>query len=162
MLDCLLEANKVNLYEAITDCGAGGLSSAVGEMGSELGAEVELEKVPLKYTGLNYTEIWISEAQERMVIAVKPEKLVEIMKIFAGENVEATVIGKFREDKKLIIRYNGQVVGEMDMDFLHKGVPKYSRKAFWKKPDDQEPNLPQKENYNDDLLRSSIMWQADG
>ncbi|MBE3144778.1 MAG: phosphoribosylformylglycinamidine synthase subunit PurS, partial [Planctomycetes bacterium] len=89
MLDVLVQANERGLYEAITDCGAGGLSSAVGEMGQDLGAEVDLEKVPLKYAGLNYTEIWISEAQERMVIAVKPENLDAIMKIFADENVEA-------------------------------------------------------------------------
>ena len=72
MLDVLIQANEAGLYEAITDCGAGGLSSAVGEMGKELGAEVDLEDVPLKYAGLNYNEIWISEAHERMVIAVKP------------------------------------------------------------------------------------------
>jgi phosphoribosylformylglycinamidine synthase II len=153
MLDCLLEANRVNLYEAITDCGAGGLSSAVGEMGAGLGAEVNIEKVPLKYTGLNYTEIWISEAQERMVIAVRPEKLDAIMKIFESENVEATVIGRFRTDKKLKLLYNGQVVGELDMEFLHDGVPKYSRKAVWEKPDIAEPNLPQKDNYNEELLK---------
>ncbi len=82
MLDVLLQANEAGLYEAITDCGAGGLSSAVGEMGEKLGAEVDLEKVPLKYAGLNYTEIWISEAQERMVIAVRPENLDAIKKIF--------------------------------------------------------------------------------
>ncbi|HEX40869.1 MAG TPA: phosphoribosylformylglycinamidine synthase, partial [Phycisphaerales bacterium] len=75
MLDVLLQANEQGLYEAITDCGAGGLSSAVGEMGAELGAEVDLEKVPLKYAGLSYTEIWISEAQERMVIAVRPDNI---------------------------------------------------------------------------------------
>ena len=68
-------------------------------MGQDLGAEVDLEKVPLKYAGLNYTEIWISEAQERMVIAVKPENLDAIMKIFADENVEATVIGNSRATK---------------------------------------------------------------
>ncbi len=153
MLDCLLEANRANLYEAITDCGAGGLSSAVGEMGANLGAEVDLEKVPLKYTGLNYTEIWISEAQERMVVAVRPENLELIMKIFESENVEATVIGKFTADKKLKLRYNGQSVGELDMDFLHEGVPKYLRKAVWKRPDIAEPNLPQKNNYNEDLLK---------
>ncbi len=152
-LDCLLEANKAGLYEAITDCGAGGLSSAVGEMGAELGAEVELEKVPLKYTGLNYTEIWISEAQERMVIAVRPENLESIMKIFADENVEATVIGKFTDDKKLKLRYDDQSVGELDMEFLHNGVPKYSRKATWKSTDFVEPNLPQKDNYTEDLLK---------
>ncbi len=153
MLDVLIQANEKNLYEAITDCGAGGLSSAVGEMGSKLGAEVDLEKVPLKYAGLNYTEIWISEAQERMVIAVKLENLEAIMKIFEEENVEATVIGKFTNDKMLRLRYNGQQVAKLDMDFLHNGVPKYSRKAIWKKPGLTEPNLPEKESYNDDLLK---------
>jgi phosphoribosylformylglycinamidine synthase len=153
MLDVLVQANKAGLYEAITDCGAGGLSSAVGEMGQELGAEVDLEKAPLKYAGLNYTEIWISEAQERMVIAVKPENLEAITKIFDGENVESTVIGKFTDNKKLILKYNGQQVAEMDMDFLHDGVPKYSRKALWKEPEFTEPNIPEKDNYNDELVR---------
>ncbi len=153
MLDVLLQARDAGLYEAITDCGAGGLSSAVGEMGAELGAEVELEKVPLKYAGLNYTEIWISEAQERMVVAVKPENLEAIKKIFDSENVESTVIGRFTNDKKLVLRYQGQVVGELDMDFLHDGVPKYSRKAQWKGRDLTEPNIPEKENYNDELIK---------
>jgi phosphoribosylformylglycinamidine synthase len=117
-----------------------------------LGAEVDLEKVPLKYAGLSYTEIWISEAQERMVIAVKPENLDAIMKIFDSENVEATAIGKFTDDKKLKLRYNGQQVAEIDMEFLHDGVPKYSRKARWDKPKLSEPALDEKTNYNDDLL----------
>jgi phosphoribosylformylglycinamidine synthase len=153
MLDVLIQANEAGLYEAITDCGAGGLSSAVGEMGKNLGAEVNLEKVPLKYAGLNYAEIWISEAQERMVIAVKPENLGAIKKIFDDENVESTVIGKFTNDKKLILRYNGQQVAEMDMDFLHDGVPKIRRKAVWKTPELSEPNIAKKDNYNDELLR---------
>jgi phosphoribosylformylglycinamidine synthase len=158
MLDVLIQANQANLYEAITDCGAGGLSSAVGEMGQDLGADVDLEKVPLKYAGLNYTEIWISEAQERMVVAVKPENLDAIMKIFAGENVEATIIGKFTNDKKLRLRYNGTQVGELDMEFLHEGVPKYSRKASWHGLPARETTakmaVPQNEknNYNDELL----------
>jgi phosphoribosylformylglycinamidine synthase len=153
MLDVLVQANDRNLYEAITDCGAGGLSSAVGEMGAELGAEVDLEKVPLKYAGLNYTEIWISEAQERMVVAVKPENLDAIMQIFASENVEATVIGRFTDDKKLRLRYNGQLVGELDMDFLHEGTPKYSRKAVWTDRNLTEPSLPAKKDYTEDLLK---------
>jgi len=153
MLDVLLQANEANLYEAITDCGAGGLSSAVGEMGEKLGVEVDLEKVPLKYAGLNCAEIWISEAQERMVIAVKPENLEAIKKIFDGENVESTVIGKFTNDKKLVLRYNGQQVAEMDMDFLHDGVPKVRRKAEWKTPKLSEPSMAEKENYNESLLR---------
>ncbi len=153
MLDVLIQANEAGLYEAITDCGAGGLSSAVGEMGEELGAEVDLEKVPLKYAGLNSAEIWISEAQERMVIAVKPENLDAIKKIFDGENVESTVIGKFTNDKKLVLRYKGQQVAEMDMDFLHDGGPKYRRKAVWKTPKLSEPKIAEKDNYNDELLR---------
>ena len=152
MLDVLVQANEAGLYEAITDCGAGGLSSAVGEMGSQLGAEVDLEKVPLKYTGLSYTEIWISEAQERMVVAVRPENLDAIQKVFASENVESTVIGRFTGDGKLHLRYDGRQVGELDMDFLHDGVPKYKRQAVWTRPRLSEPALPEKDNYNDDLL----------
>jgi phosphoribosylformylglycinamidine synthase len=152
-LDVLLQANKAGLYEAIADCGAGGLSGAVGEMGKELGVEVNLEKVPLKYAGLTCPEIWISEAQERMVLAVKPENLEAITKIFDDENVESTVIGKFTDDKKLILRYNGQEVAELDMEFLHDGVPKYSRKAVWKSPQVAEPSVPEKDNYNDELLQ---------
>jgi phosphoribosylformylglycinamidine synthase II len=153
MLDVLVQANKAGLYEAITDCGAGGLSSAAGEMGEHLGVEIDLEKAPLKYAGLNYTEIWISEAQERMVIAVKPENLEAITKLFDDENVESTVVGRFTNDKKLNLRYNGQQVGELDMDFLHNGVPKYSRKAVWTPPKLAEPSVPEKDNYNYELLK---------
>jgi len=152
MLDTLLAARDAGLYEAITDCGAGGLSSAVGEMGEKLGAEVDLEKVPLKYAGLNYTEIWISEAQERMVIAVKEENLQAISDLFAAEDVEATVIGRFTDDRKLTLRYDGVVVGQLDMEFLHEGICKYSRKAVWNTPKTTEPALPAKDDYNADLL----------
>ncbi len=151
MLDVLIQANEAGLYEAITDCGAGGLSSAAGEMGEELGAQIDLEKAPLKYAGLNYTEIWISEAQERMVLAVKPENLEAITKIFDDENVESTVVGKFTDDKKLKLRYNGRLVGELDMEFLHDGVPKYSREAVWQSPKLSEPNIAEKNSYNDEL-----------
>jgi phosphoribosylformylglycinamidine synthase len=153
MLDVLLKANEAGLYEAITDCGAGGLSSAAGEMGEKLGAEIDLEKAPLKYAGLNYTEIWISEAQERMVLAVKPENLEAITKIFDDENVESTVVGRFTDDKKLKLRYNGQQVGELDMEFLHDGVPKYSREAVWQSPKLSEPKITEKDSYNDELLQ---------
>ena len=93
VLDGLLRARDAGLYRAVTDCGAGGLSSAVGEMGAECGAEVDLETVPLKYPGLTPEEIWISEAQERMVLAVQPENLEELVRCFAAEEVEATAIG---------------------------------------------------------------------
>ena len=162
MLDVLVQANEAGLYEAITDCGAGGLSSAAGEMGKDLGAEIDLEKAPLKYAGLSYTEIWISEAQERMVIAVKPEHLEAITKLFDNENVESTVVGKFTSDKKLKLRYNGQQVGELDMDFLHDGVPKYSRKAVWTAPRLSEPSVPEKENYNEELMRILSSYNVAG
>jgi phosphoribosylformylglycinamidine synthase len=118
-------------YSAVTDCGAGGLSSAVGEMGEELGAIVDLEKVPLKYAGLRYDEIWISEAQERMVFAVPPRQLDKFLAIFAAEEVEAAVIGRFADDRVLRVRYEGQTVGELDMRFLHEGLPKTTRAARW-------------------------------
>ena len=152
MLDVLVQANDADLYEAITDCGAGGLSSAVGEMGEDLGAEVDLEKVPLKYAGLRYTEIWISEAQERMVLSVRPEQWDRLKQIFDGENVEATVIGRFTDDKKLRLRYQGRQVGELDMGFLHNGVPKVARNGVWQTPQLAEPSLPEKDTYNEELL----------
>jgi phosphoribosylformylglycinamidine synthase subunit PurSL len=160
MLDTLLQARDAGLYEAVTDCGAGGLSSAVGEMGEKFGAEVDLDKVPLKYAGLNYTETWISEAQERMVIAVKPENLSAISKLFADEDVEATVIGRFTGDKQLTLKYKGQVVGQVAMEFLHDGVPKYSRKAVWKTPKFSEPKLAEKKDYTQDLLAILSSWNV--
>ncbi|MDD4889095.1 MAG: phosphoribosylformylglycinamidine synthase subunit PurL [Phycisphaerae bacterium] len=132
MADVLDQARDRDLYNAITDCGAGGLSSAVGEMGEELGATVNLETVPLKYAGLSYTEIWISEAQERMVLAAPQAKVKELLALFASEDVEATVIGTFTGDKKLKLFYKDEAVGEIEMKFLHDGLPKYVRKAEWK------------------------------
>ena len=101
MLDVLTAGPRPGLYSRITDCGAGGLSSAVGEMGEETGVHVNLDKVPLKYAGLSYTEIWISEAQERMILAVPPENIDILLKLFANEDVEATVIGEFTDNKRL-------------------------------------------------------------
>jgi len=137
VLDALLLARDYPdgcLFSSVTDCGAGGLSSAVGEMGAELGALVNLECVPLKYSGLRYDEIWISEAQERMVFAVPPARLDAFLRVFAAEEVEATVIGAFTDDRTLRVRYRGQTVGELDMAFLHEGLPKMARTARWMAP----------------------------
>src|SRR5947208_937594 len=87
MLDVLLQARDLGLYHAITDCGAGGFSSAIGEMGETLGAVVHLDRAPLKYEGLSYTEIWISESQERMVLAVPPASWTRLQELSAGEGV---------------------------------------------------------------------------
>ncbi len=160
VLDTVLQARDRGLYDAITDCGAGGLSSAVGEMGQELGAEVDLEKVPLKYEGLSYAEIWISEAQERMVLAVPPEKLDELMDVFRSEDVEATVIGRFTGDGRLRLRYQGHLVADMEMDFLHDGLPRFERDASYTPPSLSEPDLPEKEDYGNDLKKILSSWNV--
>ncbi|MFM7033895.1 MAG: phosphoribosylformylglycinamidine synthase subunit PurL [Planctomycetia bacterium] len=122
--DFVLESSRQRLFHAITDCGAGGLSSAVGEMGATLGAEVQLDRVPLKYEGLSATEVWISEAQERMVLAVDPSKWEKMAAIAAAEGVEATAIGTFTGEGRIVLKWQGNVAGELDCHFLHEGRPK--------------------------------------
>ena len=134
LLDVLLVARDRGLYNAVTDCGAGGLSSAVGEMGEKIGAEVHLDRVPLKYEGLSYTEIWISEAQERMVFSVAPEKWNELAALCASENVEATVIGTFVPTGRLNLKYHGEQVADLAMQFLHDGRPPVVRDAIYTPP----------------------------
>ena len=163
-LDAILQARDHEsgcLYTALTDCGAGGLSSAVGEMGEQVGAKVDLENVPLKYAGLRYDEIWISEAQERMVLAVPPESIDQFMEIMRGEEVEATIIGTFgSEDQntpRLIVRYAGTTVGEIDMRFLHNGLPKRKQRAEWQPAASQTPSKSDSDNVLkslESLLRS--------
>jgi phosphoribosylformylglycinamidine synthase len=131
VLDVLLAARDEGLYTAVTDCGAGGFSSAVGEMGAEIGAEVWLDKAPLKYEGLSYTEIWISEAQERMVLAVPEDKWSRLAELCQSEGVEAVVIGRFVPTGKLELKYHGTRVGQLDMKFLHGGRPKVERQATY-------------------------------
>ena len=151
--DTILQARDRGLYNSITDCGAGGLSSAIGEMGEDLGAEVYLEKVPLKYKGLSYSEIWISEAQERMVVAVDQKNIAELIEVFAAENVEATVIGKFTGDGRLRLFYDGNKVCDMAMKFIHDGGPAVMRTAVWKKPLFKEPRLKENGDLTKDLLK---------
>jgi phosphoribosylformylglycinamidine synthase II len=122
LLDVQMTAKEKNLYCAVTDCGAGGFSSAIGELGEKTGAIVDLEKAPLKYKGLSYWEIWGSESQERMILAVPPENLKKIKEVFEEENVEFTVLGKFGGGR-LILKYNGEIVGNLDPDFLFNQVP---------------------------------------
>ncbi|MAY74230.1 MAG: phosphoribosylformylglycinamidine synthase, partial [Phycisphaerae bacterium] len=120
------------LFSAITDCGAGGFSSAIGEMGEKLGAEVHLDRAPLKYNGLSYTEIWISEAQERMVLAVPPENVDALRKICDEEHVEMADLGHFGTDgAELILNYGDLEVGRLPMAFVHDGLPMPVREASW-------------------------------
>jgi phosphoribosylformylglycinamidine synthase len=134
VLDVVLQARDRDLFSAITDCGAGGFSSAVGEMGADLGARVDLERAPLKYEGLSYTEIWISESQERMVLAVAEEKWPKLKALCDSEDVEVAVLGTFEETGKLSLRFQGHTVGELDMHFLHEGRPDVLRSAGWESP----------------------------
>jgi phosphoribosylformylglycinamidine synthase subunit PurSL len=143
LADALPRARDRGLYSAITDCGAGGLSSAVGEMASELGADVELERVPLKYDGLRPWEIWLSESQERMVMAVPPQGWPALQEIFAGEGVEATAIGHFTGDGRLRVRYDGAVVADLDCAFLHDGMPSRQLESVWSpRHAEPSPGLP--------------------
>ncbi|MGR3301099.1 MAG: phosphoribosylformylglycinamidine synthase subunit PurL [Candidatus Scalindua sp.] len=158
--DALLMARDLGLYDNITDCGAGGLSSAVGEMGEELGAVVDLEKVPLKYDGLSYSEIWISEAQERMVLSVPPENMEKIREVFQREDVEATFIGEFTGDKRLRLRYKGEDVADIEMNFLHDGLPRIVRKAIWRSPSHEEPDIKEKTDYGEDLKKVLSSWNV--
>ncbi|TDJ78895.1 MAG: phosphoribosylformylglycinamidine synthase subunit PurL [Planctomycetota bacterium] len=152
VLDALLVARDRKLYRGITDCGAGGLSSAVGEMGEHCGAEVQLDQVPLKYPGLTPEEIWISEAQERMVLAVPPENLAECLAVFAAEDVEATPIGHFTDTKRLVLTAHGEIVGELDMQFLHDGTPRPTRQAEWRAPELADPGCPPADDHGATLL----------
>ncbi|MCL2700408.1 MAG: phosphoribosylformylglycinamidine synthase subunit PurS [Phycisphaerae bacterium] len=196
MLDTMVQARDAGLYTAVTDCGAGGLSSAVGEMGEELGATVHLDRVPLKYAGLSYSEIWISEAQERMVFSVPPENVERILALFQSEDVEATVIGTFgstgvsRDEggspsclagilpasgegglassadkthgthnagetpasRKLRLFYGQTLVGELDVSFLHGGLPRPTKHARWRQSDARTALPRQTPSLNQSLL----------
>ncbi len=130
--EVILQARDARLYNAITDCGAGGLSSAVGEMAKEVGARIQLETVPLKYPGLRPWEIWLSEAQERMVLSVPPEKWEAFQAICVGQDVEAVTIGTLEATGRLHLYYENTLVAELSMDFLHDGIPQMQLKAEWK------------------------------
>lgn len=121
--DALRAARDAHLIRAITDCGAGGFSSAVGEMAQTIGAHIELSYAPLKYSGLAPWEIWVSESQERMVCAIAPQHTQEFIDLCTQYNVEATDIGYFTGKKTLRVTYDGQTVCDLDMDFLHDGCP---------------------------------------
>jgi phosphoribosylformylglycinamidine synthase len=136
------EAREQALYTSITDNGAGGLSSSVGEMGRESGGfEVDLEKVPLKYSGLEPWQIWVSESQERMTLAVPPAKLAALIALCQRHDVEATAIGTFTDSGKAVVRHNGKVVMEMEMDFLHNGLPQKELKTRIAPPLTTEPEI---------------------
>ncbi len=141
LVDALIkEARDQNLYNSITDNGAGGLSCSVSEMAKEAGGcEVYLEKVPLKYPGLAPWQIWISESQERMTLAVPKNKWKKFFSLMKRRGVEATIIGKFTNSGKCVVKYFGKKIVDLDMNFLHYGLPPIHLKT--KKPKIKETNI---------------------
>ncbi|MFY9341421.1 MAG: phosphoribosylformylglycinamidine synthase subunit PurS, partial [Planctomycetota bacterium] len=140
-MDAVLRCADEDLFSSITDCGAGGFSSAVGEMAEGLGAVVELAAAPLKYQGLAPWEIWISEAQERMVLAVPKAKLERVLAVCREEGSEAFVLGHFTTDNRLVVRFQGTTHCDLDLKFLHQGLPVRVREAVWVPRQLQEPTL---------------------
>jgi len=172
VLDVVLEARDAGLFTAITDCGAGGLSSAVGELGAfglsgvvrrqrpGCGVRVDLEEVPLKYEGLSYTEIWISEAQERMVLAVPPDRWPALQTVCRKHDVEATAIGVFTDTGRLQLYFHGLQVADLDMEFLHHGVPRVPRPARWVPPTLTEPSLTPPADLTPALVKLLARWDS--
>ncbi|MDD2318735.1 MAG: phosphoribosylformylglycinamidine synthase subunit PurS [Geobacteraceae bacterium] len=153
MTDFLIRARDRGLYNFITDNGAGGLSSSVGEMAKECGGcKLDLAKAPLKYSGLAPWEILISEAQERMSLAVPPAKIDEFLTLARKMGVEATVLGEFTDSGFFHILYNDKTVASLPIDFLHEGLPPMQLRGVWELKKHPEPRPVVKPDYTDDLL----------
>ncbi len=147
------EARELDLYNSITDDGAGGLSSSVAEMAKECGGcQVNLETVPLKYPNLEPWKIWISESQERMTLSIPEEKLQKFMDLMKRRGVEATVIGTFTDSGRCIIKYKGEKIMDISMDFLHNGLPKKTLHTTYTKTERKEKTIPEPENLTNTLL----------
>ena len=154
MFDFLLLARDRGLYNSITDNGAGGLSSSVGEMArGPGGCEIWLDKVPLKYPGLDPWEILLSESQERMTLAVAPEKVEELLELARKMEVEATVIGRFTSSGVFHCLWRGRTVAYLRMDFFHEGLPRMELEARWRRPRHPEPSFPPPEDLGEVLER---------
>jgi len=153
MLDFLIEARDLGLYSAITDNGAGGLSSSLGEMASlSGGVRILLDKCPLKYKGLAPWEILVSESQERMSLAVLPEEVDAFLNLAKARDVEATVVGAFTDSGYIEVLYDDRYVGLIGLDFLHEGLPQMELKAVWNPKEDNFSKVYEKRNIEEDLL----------
>ncbi len=156
MHDFLLEARDEGLIEFITDNGGGGLSSSIGESALYAnGCEVELDKVPLKYDGLDQWEIWVSESQERMTVAVNPRNIDRFLSLSRRHAVESTVIGRYTDTGKLHIFWKGKTCAFVDLDLLTKGFPQWEFEAFWNPPEKRglyEPVIGEPSAYGPLLL----------
>lgn len=153
LYDFIIKARDLCLYNAITDNGAGGLSSSVGEMAQDTGGcVINLEKAPLKYDGLLPWEILLSEAQERMTLAVPQQKLQDFLDLAKAMDVEATALGEFNQSGFFEVRYADRLIAKIGMDFLHDGAPQLDLEAKWQEP-----------NFKDIVVDVSAdpSWQSD-
>lgn len=142
------EIRDLGWYSAITDNGAGGLSSSVGEMAEQSGGfHVELEKVPLKYPGMAPWEIWISESQERMTLAVPSENTDKLIAFLEKRGVEATVIGTYTDSSRAHITWHGETIMDLDMAFLHDGNPETPLTTSFTRGGTTEPDLAEPKDY---------------
>jgi phosphoribosylformylglycinamidine synthase len=152
--DFLEKVTQMGLVKCCTDNGAGGLSSSIGELASiSGGAIVNLEKVPLKYSGLKPWEIFLSESQERMTLVVEEKQLIELFNVADEMEVELSDIGLFTQTGYLDVCYKGKKIAYIELDFLHNGVPRKILDAEWSKSELVESKLPEKLDYNDILLK---------
>ncbi len=147
------EAQDLHLYNSITDNGAGGISCSVAEMSKESnGCLVNLEKVPLKYPGLEPWKIWVSESQERMTLAVPKNKWKKFSQLMKSRDVEATVIGEFNNSQQCVVKYHNKTIMDIDMKFLHDGLPIRPMKTVSIKNVFKEPVIVQQKNLNNTIL----------
>jgi len=151
MHDFLLEARDEGLITYITDNGGGGLSSSVGESARlSNGCEVHLDRVPLKYEGLDQWEIWVSESQERMTVGIQPESWERFQELARKHNVECTAIGRYTDTGKVHLLYEGRTCAYVDLDFLKSDFPQWTFEAEWRDPASRglyEPVIREPEDY---------------
>ncbi|MBN2067826.1 MAG: phosphoribosylformylglycinamidine synthase, partial [Candidatus Diapherotrites archaeon] len=146
------EARDLGLYNSITDNGAGGLSCSVAEMAKECnGCTVQLEKVPLKYAGMQPWQTWVSESQERMTLAIPKANVKEFIELVERRGVEATVIGEFNGSGKCIVEHTGKKIMEIGLGFLHDGLPKKVLKTKEVRGEHAEPDFPEPADFNAEL-----------
>jgi len=146
------EARDLGLYNSITDCGAGGISCSIAEMAKECGGcIVELDKVPLKYPNLEAWKIWISESQERMTLSVPADKIEEFEKLMKKRGVDMAVVGEFNDSNRCIVNNGEDMIMDLDMDFLHNGLPEKIIKTKYTKAKNPEANFPEPKDLNKTL-----------
>jgi len=150
----ILEIRDRGLGSGISDLGGGGLAVGAVEMADRAGCglEIQLDKLHLREPDMAPWEIWVSESQERMLIATPAENVDEVMEIIESEELEASIVGKFTDNKLLRIHYLGVQIAEVEVDFLTH-PPRFIGKAVWKPPEYAEPKFSEPEDLAEELLK---------